>query len=214
MSRVIVVGAGGFGRELAAWVRHEADFLAGRSLLFVDDDPTALDRYPALKPSLIGPLRSFAPEPGDSLLLGVGSPATKSKLDGVAAERGLEWSNFAHHSAVIADDSNLGPGSIVCPQAVVGPGVTLGRLVTLNLCTTVGHDAQIGDYSSLMSHADVTGWVTLGKGSYLGSHASVLPGLTVGAGAVLGAGSVSVKDVPEGVTVVGVPARALKHDGD
>jgi len=66
MSRVVVAGAGGFGREVAAWVRHDATFLGGRAIVFVDDDPAALDQYPSLRPALVGSLGSFATEPGSS----------------------------------------------------------------------------------------------------------------------------------------------------
>jgi acetyltransferase-like isoleucine patch superfamily enzyme len=49
------------------------------------------------------------------------------------------------------------------------------------------------------------------RGASIGSNATILGGVTIGEGALVGAGAVVTKDVPQGVVVVGNPARVLKQ---
>ena len=52
--------------------------------------------------------------------------------------------------------------------------------------------------------------VRIGADAWIGGGAIVLPGVTIGDGAIVGAGSVVVRDVPDGATVAGNPARRLR----
>ena len=51
----------------------------------------------------------------------------------------------------------------------------------------------------------------ISRRAFVGVHAVILPGVTVGPNSIVGAGSVVTHDVPEGATVVGVPARIVEH---
>ena len=53
------------------------------------------------------------------------------------------------------------------------------------------------------------GAVKIGNRVFVGANATILPGVTIGDDAVIGAGSVVTRDVPSGVVVAGVPARAI-----
>ncbi len=56
------------------------------------------------------------------------------------------------------------------------------------------------------------GGVGIGEGALVGTGAQVLQYLHIGAGATVGAGAVVTRNVPEGLTVVGVPARPQSAD--
>jgi acetyltransferase EpsM len=74
----------------------------------------------------------------------------------------------------------------------------------------VGHDAAIGDYVSVMGHCDITGYDVIGNGVYVATSVAIIPSVTVAEGAFIGAGSVVLKDVPEGAKMFGCPARRVK----
>lgn len=211
MSRVIVVGAGDFGREVAAWARDDSQFLRSDQVWFIDDNSGALGGYPSLSERLLGPITGFIPNHDDRLLLGISDPTTKRSLVAAMQEVGLSFTTYIHSSVLVADSAQIGQGSILCPNVIVSSDAKVGKAVTLNLGVTVGHDAVVGDYSSLMSHVDVTGFVSVGEGCFLGSHATVIPHVTVEAGAIVGAGSVVIRRVRQHSTVFGIPARQVSR---
>ena len=67
----------------------------------------------------------------------------------------------------------------------------------------------IGDFVTLHPSCVVSGEVRIGSGTRIGTNACLLPGIEVGRNVTVGAGAVVTKDVPESMTVAGVPARRL-----
>jgi acetyltransferase-like isoleucine patch superfamily enzyme len=102
-------------------------------------------------------------------------------------------------------------GVVRFPGSRVGCDVTLGRHTHLGFNSVVSHGCQIGEFVSIAGGAVLSGEVTVGDGAVIGANAVVIHGgITIGAGAIIGAGAVVVGDIPEGVTVVGNPARPLR----
>jgi hypothetical protein len=85
--------------------------------------------------------------------------------------------------------------------------INLGRHVHLNVGVCVGHDAVLADFATVNPGATISGNVKLETQCTIGTGASVLQGVTIGRGSIIGAGAAVVRDIPPGVTAVGVPAR-------
>lgn len=209
MNRVVVVGAGDFGREVAVWLKHDRLFMGSDTLVFIDDNTEAFARHTDLQASLIGSIEAYEPLQGDRVLMGISNPATKKIVDNKLSSRNVQFSTFIHNSVIVAYDATVSNGCIICPNATVASGAFIDRLVTINISSTVGHDAHLGAYSSLMSHVDITGWVSTGECCFFGSHASILPRTFIGSNSKVGAGSVVIRRVAEDSTVMGVPARKI-----
>jgi sugar O-acyltransferase (sialic acid O-acetyltransferase NeuD family) len=207
LSRVFIVGAGDFGREVAAWARDSPESLGGRSLAGFLDDVSSRTLSLALGLAIVGSVVGFEPARGDVLILGISDPKTKQKVSTSLRERAAEFITFQHRSALIARDATVGVGSVLCPGAIVSTGANVGEFATLNLHATIGHDAVLGSFCSVMSHGDVMGSAVLGERVLVGSRGGVLPRVKVGADAIVGAGSTAMRNVPENTTVLGVPAR-------
>jgi sugar O-acyltransferase (sialic acid O-acetyltransferase NeuD family) len=108
----------------------------------------------------------------------------------------------------------IGEGTIITQGCILTTNISLGKHVLLNLGCTVGHDAKIGNYSSLMPHVNIAGNAALGTQVYVGTNATVLQFLTVGAKSIIGAGAVVHKNLPDNCTAVGVPAKIIKRHDD
>jgi sugar O-acyltransferase (sialic acid O-acetyltransferase NeuD family) len=209
MNRLVLAGAGGFGREVYSWA-HSTTSPAGpwEEIVFIDDKPDALEAigFPA---RCIGTIAEYRPSDGDRVAITVGAPSAKVHLEAVLAPRGIPFQTLIHPSAIVGHTSEVGEGSIVCPGCVITANVRIGPHVTLNVYATVGHDAVVADYCTIGGHADVTGGAILDRGVFLGSHAVVAPGVHVRPFAVIGAGTVAFRDVDERATVLGVPGLNL-----
>ena len=207
--RLIIVGAGGFGREVHDWANDAIAAGAEWSIAgFLDDNPHALDGF-AMPVDVIGPASTYEPADDEVFVCAIGEPQIKLQIAKSLRARGARFTNVIHPTARIGQRSRLGEGLVLCPYSVITTNVTVGDFVSLNLHGTIGHDATVGDGCTLNNHTDITGWVTLGEGVFMGSHASVLPYAKVGDYARIGAGSTVLRSAKPHTTVVGVPAKRL-----
>jgi sugar O-acyltransferase (sialic acid O-acetyltransferase NeuD family) len=209
MKRLLIVGAGGFGREVLCWARDaEKRQSEWRVFGFLDANPRALDGF-TTGVDISGDPTEYYPSENDCFICALGDPKTKRLVVSGLMERGADFITLVHPSAIVGSDCRIGPGSILCPGVILTTSVTLGNHVILNLGTTIGHDAQVGNWCSLMVHVDVGGEATLGEGVYAGSQAFILPRIRVGDEAVIGAGSVVTRHIQPRATAFGVPARVI-----
>jgi sugar O-acyltransferase (sialic acid O-acetyltransferase NeuD family) len=204
MKNLVIIGAGGFGREMLAWARQAVAAWPVKG--FLDDNLQALDGFQKDVP-VLGRVGDYAPEPNDVFVCAMGRVEFKRRCVEQIIARGGVFTSVIHSTAVIGENVVLGRGVILCPHTVVGSDARLGDFVTLNLHSTAAHDAVIGRWTQLHCHVDVTGGVELGERVTVGSHASILPNVKVGDGATIGAGAVVMRDVAADTTVFGIPAR-------
>lgn len=206
--RLYIVGAGGFGREVACWA---SDFCRAHNdwelVGFLDDKLDALAHYPS-NLSVVGTLDGQQFGPQDRVFIAICEPRVKMQIVEKFAGR-VEFATIIHPTATIGSHCQIGVGCILCPNVVLSTNITIGDHVHLNLKSTVGHDATIGSFSTLNSHVDITGGATIEEGVFMGSHATVLPKARVGRFARIGAGSVVLRSVPADETVMGVPAQKV-----
>lgn len=205
--RVVVVGGGGFGREV---ILYAEDCLAAGTLApvagYIDDMVEALPGYDVER---IGTIQDYSPRPGDLFIVAVGEPAKKRKLVEMLQGKGGKFATLLHPSTMISRTATIEEGVIMTPHAMALPDAKLERFVTLNNFSGIGHDSVAGEFSTLSALVDVTGNCRLGKDVMIGSGARLLPKVTIGDGAVVGAGAVVVRSVKPGMTVYAAPARIL-----
>lgn len=124
-------------------------------------------------------------------------------------KNGLQIEMVLHPSAVIARSAELGIGTQILGGAFVGSAAELGDFCIVNSGAIIDHDCLLGRGVHIAPGAVVTGEIEIGDFSFIGANATVLPGCKIGANVIVGAGSVVTRDIPNGVTVVGTPAKKI-----
>lgn len=206
--RLVIVGAGGHGREALTVARAvNRTHTRWSEIVFVDDAPTerTASRLVRLGAACIGGLDRLT-EVGDEHVVAIGDPVVRravvERIGGAAPAVEL-----VDPSARIGDDVELGPGVMVFPGTVCTTNIRIGSHTHVNCGVIVSHDCRVGAMVSLSPGVRLNGGVTVEDGAFLGTGAVVLPGLTIGQGAVVAAGAVVIDDVAPAATVMGVPAR-------
>ena len=209
MKKLIIIGAGAFGREVFAWARQTPQHNTEWTIKgFLDDRVNALKDYD-YDVGIISGAEDYTPEENDLFVCALGDPASKQKYAEIILKKGGVFTNIIHPTTVLGHNVRLGKGIITCPHVTLSSDCRVGDFVSINGKSGIGHDVQIGDWSCIQSYCDLTGFAKIGKSVTVNSHGVVLPHVEVGDGAVVGAGSVVIKKVKPGTTVFGVPAMPL-----
>lgn len=214
MKRLAIVGAGGFGREVAQLVEAINTEEDSQWMIegFVDDDSAIHGRsflgYQVMGGSTALQTRA-SPLEADAYVLAVGNGQVRRRLFNVLSRSTLQRATLIHPSIEVHRSVTIDPGAIVCNGATLTVDIRIGAHVIINLNSTIGHDAEIEAFATLHPGTHLSGNTHVGEACELGTGAVVLPGVRIGAKARVGAGAVVTEDVPAGATVVGVPARVV-----
>lgn len=199
-----LIGAGGFGKEVMPILKENYGF--GEHIRFIDDrlagDEILRCKVMSMAWALTWPYPLF-------FNVAIGSSALRQEL----AEKMIKVEH--HPEAIISKRANVqegcevGRGAVICPFGTINASARVGQFLQLNIYAYIAHDCEVGDFVTLAPGAKVNGKCKVGDHAYIGTGAILLPGVEVGARATIGAGAVVTKNVPEGETWVGVPARAV-----
>jgi len=209
--RVVGIGAGGHAKVVIDILRQMGGY----------ETVSLVDRDQNLQGSDVSGVRVYGddnslPELYDQgireAFIGVGAigdPEARIRVYESARRHGFRIVRAIHPTAVVAASAEIGDGPTIMANAIINPYARLGDNVIVNTRAVVEHDCVIGAHAHIAPGAVLSGSVIVGRGAHIGAGATVKQGLTIGAGAIVGAGAVVVRDVPAGVTVVGIPAEPL-----
>lgn len=205
--QLIIVGAGGFGRELHAmlWDYFSQNQYAFKG--FLADAST--DCSDALGPVLDSP-DAYTPETDDCFLLAIGSMPVREAVTKAICDKGGEFVSFVHPLAYVAATSSIGRGAVIYPYAVVSNRAELAEFVHLNYYASAGHDTRLGRGCLLAPYATLNGMTTLDDYVYMSTHATVVVGKRVGTYSKVSANSSVQYDVPPRSLVFGVPGKIAR----
>jgi sugar O-acyltransferase (sialic acid O-acetyltransferase NeuD family) len=141
-------------------------------------------------------------------VVAIGDNAVRRTLVGMTKH---QFTNIIHPSAMVSGFTTLGQGNVLFHRVVVQAETRIGNHAILNTGVQVDHDCTISDFVHLAPGTILCGNVEVGEGAFVGTGAIVIPGKKIGAWSVVGAGAVVINDVPDGVVVVGNPARIIKR---
>lgn len=213
MEKLFIIGAGGFGREIA-WLAERINEISPSWEIkgFLDDNKslhgTVQDGYLVLGGSDY--LKDIKEEV--YAVVAIGSAKTKKTVvEKLAGYEHIHFATLVDPSIICSGRVEIGKGSMICAGTILTTDIRIGEHVIINLDCTVGHDAVIGDYTTIYPSANISGNVTVGKGAELGTGVQVIQGKRIGAGTVIGAGAVVINDIEGDCTAVGCPAKAVKY---
>jgi sugar O-acyltransferase (sialic acid O-acetyltransferase NeuD family) len=216
LKKIIIVGAGGFGREVYSWLTHHEEYNRKWNIKgFLDDvkaggnvspnDP--INNYPV---KVLNSIDKYIPEKNDLFIVAVGEPKSKETIIKRLNEKGVNYYNLIHPTVIISSNVRLGKGCIICPNVTISCDAEIGDFVALNVYSSVGHDAKIGDYSTICGHVDITGHCVVGKGVFMGTHSALIPKTVVGDYANISAGTIGIRKVKAHSTILGVPGKRFE----
>lgn len=208
--KTAIYGADGFGREVLHLIRRLKHI--AEDIVFVDDDPTKQGGSIA-GVKIISFQEAFIE--GRDFVIAVADSFIREKLAAKVTLSGRKFRNVIAASAIVSDEAIIGEGLILCENTIITANALIGKHFHANIYSYVAHDCVIGDYVTFGPRVSCNGRILVGSGAYIGTSAVIKQGrhhqpLSIGKNSIVGMGAVVTKDVAEGMTVIGNPARALE----
>lgn len=201
--KLIIIGASGHGKVVADVARK----CGYTDIIFLDKNSEINEcaGYPVVgSDSIVGGLE------GD-VFVAVGNSEIRRML--MEKYNNRHFPVLIHSSAVIAEHTAIGDGSVVMAGAVINPGAEIGRGCIVNTSSSIDHDCTVGDYVHVSVGAHLCGTVVVGKGTWIGAGATVSNNVNICEGCIIGAGTVVIKDIDMPGTYIGIPAK-MKSVGE
>lgn len=207
-----IIGAGGFGREVAWLVERINEIESTWNLKGFIDDNTAIHGSLQDDYSVIGGcdyLMNITQEVW--VVCAVGSAKIRKKIiEKLKNYANVKFATLIDPSVMRSDRVDIGEGSIICAGTIITVDISIGSHVIINLDCTIGHDDIIHDFVTIYPSVNVSGNVVVGECAELGTGMQIIQGKSIGRESIIGAGAVVIRNIPEKCTAVGSPAKPIK----
>ncbi|GAK57142.1 serine acetyltransferase-like protein [Candidatus Vecturithrix granuli] len=144
------------------------------------------------------------------MIIAIGHNDIRHRVSRILSDRGVDFGRALHPSASVSRGVVIGHGTVVMASAVINADTTIGEHVIINTAASVDHDCAVGNLTHIAPGVRLCGGVTVGERTLIGAGAVIIPNIRIGSDVTVGAGATVINDVPDGVTVVGIPARMKK----
>lgn len=212
MKDLYIIGAGGFGREVA-WIVERINSIKPTWNLkgFIDDNETLWGSKEG-EYHVFGGCEYLSALEDVYAVCAVGSSNVRKKIIEKLKDTSVKFATLVDPSVLYSNSVKIGEGAIVCAGTIITVNVNIGDHVIVNLDCTIGHDAVIDDFVTIYPSVNVSGNVLIGECSELGTGTQIIQGKKVISNTIIGAGAIVVKDCIESGTYVGSPAKKLSDE--
>lgn len=210
MKRLIIMAAGGCGREVLQWALDcnektpRWDFFG-----FLDYDKHILDGKNTVA-KIIGNDEDYEIQENDEFVCAVGNGALREKIIDKMEKRGAHFIDLVHPTAVVARSAVLEGGVIVYPYSLITADTSVGKGCIINMNCSIAHDVKMGAYCNISPNCDISGMCTIGRNVFMGVGSHIIPSIKVGDNAFICAGSVVMTKVAAGAKMIGNPAKRVR----
>lgn len=210
MKDLYIIGAGGFGREVAWLVERINEVTPTWSIKgFIDDNEslwgTKEDAY-----DVVGGCEYLKTLGDVYAVCAVGSARVRKIIIDKFKDSKVKFATVIDPSVIISKRVEIGEGTIICAGTIITVDIKIGNHVIINLDCTIGHDDVVEDFVTIYPSVNVSGNVVIGECSELGTGMQIIQGKNVAPNTIIGAGAVVVKNCLESGTYVGSPAKKIK----
>lgn len=210
MKDIVIIGSGGFGREVA-WLLEENNKIKQEwnILGYVSNDNN--NEY--LKYPILGTEDWLLKYEGFiHAACCVGNAELRHTIvNRYNDKHNIEFPPIISKDAIVAESAVIGKGAIICAGTIITVNVKVGDFSIINLDCTIGHEAELEPFVTMYPNVNVSGNVHIGRETEIGTGSVIIQGIHIGQHAIIGANASVVRNVPEWTTSVGVPAKVIKE---
>ncbi len=210
MKKVVVIGAGGLGRETIEIFKLQNEIRKSWEILgFIVEKEylcsKSINNYP-----ILGDLDWFDENKEVGCVIAIGDTKSRKRIADFLEEKGILFYNAIHPLAILSDFVHIGKDVIIGAGSYISVNAVIKNHIVINCHSNIGHDAILENYCSIMTNVTISGKNHIEEGVYVGSGATLIEQITIGKWTTVGAGATVMINIPNDVTVFGMPAKMMK----
>ncbi|MBC2845339.1 acetyltransferase [Winogradskyella flava] len=149
----------------------------------------------------------------DGIIICIGDNYTRQNLYNniIKVAPNVEFISAVHPSAIIAEHINIPEGTVIMAGVIVNANSKIGRFCILNTRSSLGHDSEMHDFSSIASNVTIGGNVKIGHCSAICLSTTVIQNIVIGDNTVVGAASLVLKSIDNNKLAYGNPINTIKE---
>lgn len=211
MKHLVIIGAGGYAREVYALAMKTNEYLNGGYDIkgFLDDNKKAFEGVKGNYPPILDSVEHYEVQKDDVFICGLGDSAFRKKKVSIIDEKGGEFISLINPSAEINPTAQIGRGCVINSKSIIGSNTIIGDFVTIQSFDVIGHDVVIGDYVSIECYVFLGGFTSVGSMTMIHTRSTIIPHKSIGSNVIVGVASVVMRNLKDGVSVFGYPAKKL-----
>ena len=212
MKHLIILGAGGMGRQVLSFAKSCNEYGKEYNIKGVlDDNPNALDSFPDYPP-VLGTVEGYQVEEDDVFFNSIGDVVSKKHCINTIVDKGGKFITLVHPTAQISPGTIIGKGCMLGSYVGIGVETTIGDFCLIQSKATIGHDVHIGDFARIDCNVVLIAGVDVGNDVCIHTSSVINHNVKLGNGSTVGAMSFVIRNVKPGQTVFGIPAKKISDD--
>lgn len=212
MEKIVIVGAGGFGREVEWLINRINKVKPTYEVVGFVDDGKENGESVGHSTVIFNTDELSKTSEKYSVAIAIGNAKVRKMLaEKISSNKNLSFPNLID-PAVIYDEEEvtLGEGNIICGGTIMTVNINIGNFNIINLDCTIGHDDILNNYITIYPSVNVSGNVIVNDCAEIGTGTQIIQGLSVNGNTIIGASAAVVKSIEESGTYVGVPVKKIK----
>ena len=212
MKDLLIIGAGGMGRDVTWLVKRINDVTPQWNLLgFIDDNPDIQGKE-LVGYKVVGRIDDIKNYPDAFVVCSIANAKVRKRI----IERirndfpNQKFATLIDPTVEMSDYVKIGEGAVICAHTLITMNIRIGDFPIITSGCTIGHDTVVNDYVTFYPNATVSGFTVVGECTELGTGMQAIQEKTIGSNTIIGAGAVVVRDIPDNCTAVGNPAKPIK----
>jgi sugar O-acyltransferase (sialic acid O-acetyltransferase NeuD family) len=209
MDKIVIYGAGGFGKEVACILNAINQKKPTWNLIgfFDDGKPIGLKNQFGTVIGGINELNARSEEL--ALIISISDPSVLFQVVEKVTNPKIYFPNLSAPTAILLDKASLkiGMGNVIFLGCRVSCDVRIGNFNLMNSHASLGHDVEIMDYNIIGPSTRISGNTKVGSSNFFGVNSVVLQGLKIGNHTRIGAGSIVMRNTTDHYLYFGNPAK-------
>ena len=214
MKDIVIIGAGGLGREILDIIKAINKLKPTWNVLGFYDDAFQTKKPISERTYCLGTIADLKILKNRNLAVAFGisnREVVQSMINQLQENINFNYPNIIHPSVAQNSNINMGIGNVIGFSCFLSCDIQIGDFNFLNILVALGHDVKMGSFNALMPRTQISGNVVVGDFNFFGMNSAVVQNKSIGSHNTINAFTLLTKTIQNNRKYFGIPGRRIDN---